>query len=43
MQLVTERCIIWDPMKDKVHDPATIREAFDLEPRQMIDVMGLVR
>jgi DNA polymerase-1 len=41
MQLVTERCIIWDPMKDKVLDPATIREDFDLEPRQMIDVMGL--
>jgi DNA polymerase-1 len=25
MQLVTERCIIWDPMKDKFIDPAAIR------------------
>jgi DNA polymerase-1 len=41
MQLVTERCTIWDPMKDKVLDPAAIREAFELEPGQMIDVMGL--
>ena len=41
MQLVTERCTIWDPMKDKVLDPAAIRKAFDLDARQMIDVMGL--
>jgi DNA polymerase I len=41
MQLVSERCTIWDPMKDKIIDPAVIREAFDLEARQMIDVMGL--
>jgi DNA polymerase I len=41
MQLVTERCTIWDPMKDKILDPEAIREAFELEPRQMIDVMGL--
>lgn len=41
MQLVTERCTIWDPMKDKILDPSVIRGSFDLEPRQMIDVMGL--
>ena len=41
MQLVTDNCTIWDPMKDKILDPKAIREAFDLEPRQMIDVMGL--
>ncbi|PID39634.1 MAG: DNA polymerase I [Proteobacteria bacterium] len=41
MQLVTDRSIIWDPMKDKRLDPATIRETFGLEPVQMIDVMGL--
>ena len=41
MQLVTERCTIWDPMKDKRIDPAAIREDFDLEAPQMIDVMGL--
>jgi DNA polymerase-1 len=41
MQLVTDRCTIWDPMKDKIIDPAVIRETFDLDAPQMIDVMGL--
>ncbi len=41
MQLITKRCTIWDPMKDKVLDPDAIHEAFDLDPKQMIDVMGL--
>ncbi len=41
MQLVTERCTIWDPMKDKVLDPAAIRKAFGLDARQIIDMMGL--
>lgn len=41
MQLVTRRCTIWDPMKDKVLDPAAIRKAFDLDARQIIDMMGL--
>ena len=41
MQLVTDGCTIWDPMKDKIIDPPFIEESFDLSPRQMIDVMGL--
>ena len=41
MQLVSERCTVWDPMKDQVLDPDAIRAAFDLDPRQIIDVMGL--
>ena len=41
MQLVTDRCTIWDPMKDKVIDPAFVQESFELTPSQMIDVMGL--
>ena len=41
MQLVTDGCTIWDPMKDKVIDPAFVEESFDLTPPQMIDVMGL--
>ena len=40
-QLVTDHCTIWDPMKDKTIDPATIREDYDLTPAQIIDVMGL--
>lgn len=41
VQLVTERSIIWDPMKDKIIDSNTVKKEFDLEPMQMIDVMGL--
>lgn len=41
MQLVTDKAIIWDPMKDRTIDRDLIREEFGLEPRQMIEVMGL--
>jgi len=41
MQLVTEKASIWDPMKDKVIDADTIKNSYDLEPSQLIDVMGL--
>ena len=40
-QLVSEKTIIWDPMKEKHTDLAAIREAFGLEPAQIVDVMGL--
>jgi DNA polymerase I len=41
MQLVSDRKTIWDPMKDKVIDSATIQETFGVNSAQMIDVMGL--
>ncbi|MBW2594313.1 MAG: DNA polymerase I, partial [Deltaproteobacteria bacterium] len=41
MQLVTERITIWDPMKEKVINPDTIRSGMGVEPGQLIDVMGL--
>lgn len=41
MQLVTEKSILWDPMKDKTTDIHAIRESFGIEPRQIIDLMGL--
>ena len=41
MQLITDRCSIWDPMKDKNLEPANIEKTFNLKPSQMIDVMGL--
>jgi len=41
MQLVSERTILWDPMKDRITDRHKLRAEFDIEPRQMIDVMGL--
>ena len=40
MQLVTPHCTIWDPMKDKVLDTAALRKAFNLDARQIIDMMG---
>jgi len=41
IQLVTDKIIIWDPMKDKRTDANVIRAQYDLEPRQMVEVMGL--
>ncbi len=40
MQLVTDQSMIWDPMKDKTLDKRFIIDFFDVEPAQMIDVMG---
>lgn len=41
MQLVTDKSIIWDPMKEKTIDGNVIRNTYGLEPDQMVDVMGL--
>ena len=41
MQLVTDRTVIWDPMKDKTVDRETVRADFGVDPHQLIDVMGL--
>lgn len=41
MQLVSEHVTIWDTMKDTVTDLSAIRERFQLDPGQLIDVMGL--
>jgi len=41
MQLVTDRITIWDPMKDEILNRDSIKEKYNLDPEQMIDVMGL--
>ncbi|MBW2250743.1 MAG: DNA polymerase I [Deltaproteobacteria bacterium] len=41
MQLVTDKSIIWDPMKNKTIDIKSIREVNGVEPSMMVDVMGL--
>ncbi|NNK86094.1 MAG: DNA polymerase I, partial [Desulfobacterales bacterium] len=41
MQLVTEKSVIWDPMKDKTLDEKSIREVNGIEPPVMVEVMGL--
>ncbi|MDP3283990.1 MAG: 5'-3' exonuclease H3TH domain-containing protein, partial [Desulfobacterales bacterium] len=41
LQLVTDKSVIWDPMKDKTTDLNSLKQELGLDPRQMIDVMGL--
>jgi len=41
VQLVTDKIIIWDPMKERIVDKDAVRESYGVEPLQMIDVMGL--
>jgi len=41
MQLVTEKSVIWDPMKNKTTDEKSIREVNGVEPPVMVEVMGL--
>jgi DNA polymerase-1 len=41
VQLVSDKIIIWDPMKDRTVDKETVRESYGVDPLQMIDVMGL--
>jgi DNA polymerase-1 len=40
-QLISPRISMWDTMKDRFTDLNALREEYDLEPRQMIDLMGL--
>ncbi len=41
MQLVTDKAVIWDPMKEIIIDLKAVKESFGVEPFQMIDIMGL--
>ncbi|MCP3921948.1 MAG: DNA polymerase I [Desulfobacterales bacterium] len=41
MQLVTEKSIIWDPMKDLLIDRNYVLEKVGVEPDRVIDVMAL--
>ena len=41
MQLVTDKAVIWDPMKDKKIDTDSIKKDFGVVPNQMTDVFGL--
>jgi len=41
IQLVTEDCLLWDPMKDVVTDPAKVREDMGIDPLQFIVILGL--
>ena len=41
VQLITDKSLVWDPMKDSTLDLNSVRKAYGVEPTQMIDVMGL--
>jgi len=41
IQLITNKCTLWDPMKDTVKDIHTIKEEMGIEPEQFIDILGL--
>ena len=41
IQLVTNRCTLWDPMKDTLKDAALIKAEMGIDPKQFIDVLGL--
>lgn len=40
-QLVSERIRIWDSMKDTMIDLETVHRNFGVEPKQIVDIMGL--
>lgn len=42
MQLVGDRCIMWDPMRDKVYGPAEVEEKWGVPPAQLRDLLALV-
>ncbi|WP_035235837.1 DNA polymerase I [Desulfobacter vibrioformis] len=41
IQLITDDCTLWDPMKDTVTDRSGVKEEMGIEPGQFIDVLGL--
>ena len=41
MQLVGDGCEMWDPMKEKRTDPATVKAELGITPDQVIDMLGL--
>ncbi len=41
IQLITDKCTLWDPMKDTIKEVETIKKDMGIEPGQFIDVLGL--
>ncbi len=42
VQIVSEDCIIWDPMKDRTTDPETVKKEYGILPGQFVDMLGLM-
>lgn len=41
IQLVTDNCTLWDPMKDTITDREKVKADMGIEPELFIDVLGL--
>ncbi|MCF8093214.1 MAG: DNA polymerase I, partial [Desulfotignum sp.] len=41
IQLITDHCILWDPMKDTILDRPAVMTDMGIEPDRYIDVLGL--
>lgn len=41
IQLITDKCTLWDPMKDTIKDMENIKTDMGIEPGQFIDILGL--
>ena len=41
IQLISDQCTLWDPMKDTVKDVNTIKQDMGIDPEQFIDILGL--
>ncbi|WP_456430911.1 DNA polymerase I [Thermosulfuriphilus sp.] len=41
LQLVGERVILWDPMKDVLYDRQSVKRRFGIPPERLLDVMAL--
>ena len=42
MQLVDDRCIMWDPMRDRIYGPAEVEAKWLVPPTQLRDLLALV-
>lgn len=42
MQLVSERVVLWDPLKDKYYRAPEVTEKFGVPPEQVIEILGLM-
>jgi len=42
MQLVDERCVLWDAMRDRVYGPPEVEAKFGVGPAQVRDLLALV-
>ena len=41
IQLISDDCRLWDPMKDTITDRAQVKADMGIEPEQFVDVLGL--